>query len=110
MIARAIERYGGRARWERLRLTLAPTSLRGLIPWMKGAGRTFRLPARADIVPSRAEATFFDASRAPQVAALVAAGRAVFLRVRVVLRLGTVPTPLVALDARLAPPQVNFDA
>jgi len=46
MIARAIERYGDRARWERLRLTLAPTSLRGLIPWMKGAGRTFRLPDR----------------------------------------------------------------
>jgi len=60
MIARAVERHGGRQRWERLRLTLAPTSLGGLVPWMKGNGRTFRLPPRADIVPARAEATFFD--------------------------------------------------
>ena len=60
MVARAVERYGGRARWERLRLTLGPVALRGLLPWMKGAGRTFRLPSRAEIVPARAEATFFD--------------------------------------------------
>ncbi|HXU64623.1 MAG TPA: hypothetical protein VN962_23145 [Polyangia bacterium] len=225
MIARAIQRYGGRPRWERLRLTLAPTSLRGLVPWMKGAGRTFRLPARADIVPSRAEATFFDygpaggpgrfqngrvalddaplaehrstfrglrkwrrwspldglyffgyalthyhsvpftlaeaevrawnpARRALTVAfaptvhthcrvqtfyfdetglivrhdyvadivGAVARGAHFWREVedvdgfpvarhrRVVLRLGTLPTPLVALDARLAPPQVNYDA
>lgn len=60
MIARAIDRHGGRARWQKLRLTLAPTLLRGLLPWMKGSGTTFRLPDRADIIPSRAEATFFD--------------------------------------------------
>ncbi|HVY36560.1 MAG TPA: hypothetical protein VHM31_01455 [Polyangia bacterium] len=60
MIARATERYGGRARWERMTLSVSPTQLRGLLPWMKGVGRTFRLPARAEIVPARAEATFFD--------------------------------------------------
>jgi hypothetical protein len=60
MIALAVARYGGRERWERLRLTLRPLSLGGLLPWMKGSGRTFRLPAHAEIVPARAEATFFD--------------------------------------------------
>lgn len=60
MIARAIERHGGVERWRRLRVTLAPVTLGGLLPWMKGAGRSFRLPGRAEIVPARAEATFFD--------------------------------------------------
>jgi hypothetical protein len=60
MLGRALERYGGTERWQRLRLTMSPVGLRGLIPWMKGAGRTFRLPPRAELVPSRAEATFFD--------------------------------------------------
>jgi hypothetical protein len=60
MIARAEDRYGGRARWEKLRLTLTPTSLRGLVPWLKGSGKTFRLPVRADILPARGEATFFE--------------------------------------------------
>jgi hypothetical protein len=60
MIARAAARYGGRARWERMRLSLSPTGLHGLIPWMKGVGRTFNLPDRLELVPARAEATFFD--------------------------------------------------
>ena len=59
-IARAVDRYGGRARWERMRLSLSPTRLRGLLPWLKGVGRTFTLPPRVEIVPARAEATFFD--------------------------------------------------
>jgi len=63
MIGRAIDRYGGVERWRRLRLTLSPASLGGLLPWLKGAGRTFRLPARAEIVPARGEATFFDYER-----------------------------------------------
>ncbi len=60
MIARAIRRFGGRARWERLRLTVSPRGLRGLVPWIKGNGRTFALPPRAELIPARAEATFFD--------------------------------------------------
>jgi hypothetical protein len=64
MVARAVERYGGRDRWQRLRLTLTPASLGGLLPWFKGAGRTFDLPPHAEIIPSRAEATFFDYPKA----------------------------------------------
>lgn len=60
MIARSVERYGGRPRWERLRLTVSPVGLRGLVPWAKGNGRTFRFPPRAEIIPARAQATFFD--------------------------------------------------
>lgn len=63
MVARAIERYGGRARWEQLRLTVSPRRLRGLVPWSKGNGRTFALPPRAEVIPARAEATFFDYPR-----------------------------------------------
>lgn len=60
MIATAVGRYGGLERWQRLRLTLTPIALGGLLPWMKGVGRTFRLPGHAEVIPSRAEATFFD--------------------------------------------------
>ena len=63
-VERAIERHGGRARWDRLRVTLAPLALTGLLPWMKGVGRTFGLPARAEIEPRRARAVFHDYPRA----------------------------------------------
>jgi hypothetical protein len=63
-VERAIERYGGRDRWGRLRLTLVPLTLTGLLPWMKGVGRTFRLPGHAEIEPSRARAIFHDYPRA----------------------------------------------
>ena len=63
-VARAIERHGGRERWDRLRVTLAPLSLTGLLPWMKGVGRTFDLPGRAEIEPRRARAVFHDYPRA----------------------------------------------
>jgi hypothetical protein len=59
-LARAVERHGGRERWARLRVTLSPTSLTGLVPWLKGVGRTFTLPSRADIEPARARAVFHD--------------------------------------------------
>jgi len=60
MVAQAVERYGGRSRWEHLRLTVSPRHLRGLLPWLKGNGRTFAFPPRAEVIPARAEATFFD--------------------------------------------------
>jgi hypothetical protein len=44
----------------RLRLTLSPTTLTGLLPSIKGIGRTFALPSRVEIQPSRARAVFFD--------------------------------------------------
>ena len=59
-VARAIERHGGLERWRDLRLSLSLTSLRGLLPWMKGLGRTFPRPARVEVVPSRALAVFAD--------------------------------------------------
>jgi hypothetical protein len=63
-VARAIERHGGLERWRRMRLTLAPLSLSGLLPWMKGAGRTFVLPGHAEIEPARGRAVFHDFPRA----------------------------------------------
>jgi len=64
LIARAIERHGGE-RWSRIeRLTLRPRQLTGLVPWVKGNGRTFGLPSRAELEPQIARATFFDYPRA----------------------------------------------
>ncbi len=60
MVARAVDCYGGRARWERMTLSLSPAKLHGLVPSIKGVGRTFTLPARVELVPARAEATFVD--------------------------------------------------
>jgi hypothetical protein len=63
MVQKAVQRHGGRERWERLRLTLSPKTLTGILPRMKGVGRTFALPSRAEIEPSRARAVFFDYPR-----------------------------------------------
>jgi hypothetical protein len=64
LIARAIDRHGGE-RWSRIeRLTLRPRLLSGLVPWVKGNGRTFGLPSHAELEPQRARATFFDYPRA----------------------------------------------
>ena len=80
MIVRAIDRYGGRARWERMQLSFSPTALRGMLPWLKGVGRTFRLPDRVEVIPSRARATFLDYPGPGQIgrfdAGLVALGDA----------------------------------
>jgi hypothetical protein len=76
-LARAVERHGGRARWQRVRITLAPTALTGLVPRMKGVGRTFPLPRAMEIEPSRGRAVFHDF---PDVGA-----RGVFERGRVAL-------------------------
>ena len=64
LIARSIARHGGE-RWSRIeRLTLRPRRLTGLVPWVKGNGRTFGLPSRAELEPQIARATFFDYPRA----------------------------------------------
>ena len=63
LIARSIARHGG-DRWSRIeRLTLRPLALSGLVPWLKGNGRTFTLPSRAEIQPQNARAVFFDFPR-----------------------------------------------
>jgi hypothetical protein len=59
-VNQAIQMHGGRKRWERLRPTLSLKMLTGLLPWMKGVGRTFAQPKRAEIEPSRFRAVFFD--------------------------------------------------
>ena len=64
LIARSIARHGG-DRWSRIaRLTLPPRTLTGLVPWVKGNGRTFGLPSHAELEPQIARATFFDYPRA----------------------------------------------
>ena len=64
LIARSIARHGGE-RWSRIeRLTLRPRPLSGLVPWVKGNGRTFGLPSHAELEPQIARATFFDYPRA----------------------------------------------
>lgn len=64
LIARSIARHGGE-RWSRTeRLTLRPRALSGLVPWLKGNGRTFGLPSYVEVEPQIARATFFDYPRA----------------------------------------------
>src|SRR5687767_10182270 len=61
LLARAIERYGGDAGRERLGgLRLEPTSVGGLLFWVKGLGKSFRLPACAELDGRTASATFHD--------------------------------------------------
>ena len=59
-VARSVARYGGRERWQRLRLLLAPSSLTGLLPRLKGVGHSFDLPAIVEIQPAQARAVFQD--------------------------------------------------
>lgn len=64
LIERAIARHGGE-RWSRIeRLTFRPRALSGLLPWLKGNGRTFGLPSRIELEPQIARARFFDYPRA----------------------------------------------
>lgn len=61
LLERAVGRHGGWAAWHALRcVSLAPRLLRGLLPSMKGNGRTFGLPARADVFPHDQRAVFHD--------------------------------------------------
>src|SRR5262245_48477874 len=61
LLARAVARHGGRDAWEALRcVTLAPKNLSGLLPSLKGVGRTFPLPPRVDIYPHEYRAVFHD--------------------------------------------------
>jgi hypothetical protein len=61
LLDRAILRYGGDAGRERLgALELEPTSIGGLLLWLKGLGKSFVLPARAEIDGRAARAIFHD--------------------------------------------------
>lgn len=61
MLERAIERHGGWSTWQRLEsVTLGTRLLRGMIPALKGNGRTFPLPPRLVLRPRELEAEFVD--------------------------------------------------
>jgi hypothetical protein len=61
VVERAVERHGGAAAWRSVEaITLCPVHLSGLIPWMKGHGRTFRLPQRVTVEPRAGRASFHD--------------------------------------------------
>lgn len=52
IVARACEHYGGMQAWRAIRrLRMVPERLSGLVPWLKGSGRTFSLPASFEICP-----------------------------------------------------------
>jgi hypothetical protein len=64
LIDLSIARHGGADRWSRLRhIALQPRALSGLVPWIKGNGRTFGLPSRAEIEPQVARLRFDDYPR-----------------------------------------------
>jgi hypothetical protein len=57
----AVRRHGGWDAWRALQvLVVEPRSLSGLVPWLKGHGRTFRLPPRAELAPQAGTAVFVD--------------------------------------------------
>jgi hypothetical protein len=61
LLETAVRRHGGWDAWRSLRtLTVQPKSLSGMLPWLKGYGRTFNLPSRAEIDPHASRALFHD--------------------------------------------------
>jgi hypothetical protein len=61
LLERAVDRHGGWAAWEALAcVTLAPRRLAGMLPSLKGVGRTFPLPPRIDVFPHEHRAVFHD--------------------------------------------------
>jgi hypothetical protein len=60
VIERACESHGGERRWRQLELGLELRTLSGLIPRMKGAGKTFPVPGRVLVRPSVGAAIFQD--------------------------------------------------
>jgi hypothetical protein len=61
LLARAIDRHGGWATWRQLGgLELSITSLTGLVPQVKGVGRSFPLPSRIEVWPRRGHVVMHD--------------------------------------------------
>jgi hypothetical protein len=59
ILERACAHYGGLETWRALSLIrLLPGRLSGLLPWVKGSGRTFRLPSAFEIRPRQRWARF----------------------------------------------------
>jgi hypothetical protein len=61
LVDQAAARHGGWARWTALdTVTLTLESLAGALPWAKGLGRSFTMPARATAWPHRCRVVFHD--------------------------------------------------
>ena len=61
LLQAAIRRHGDWTTWQTTAgLALIPSSVRGLLPSLKGLGKTFPLPARIDVWPKDSRAIFHD--------------------------------------------------
>lgn len=60
VIERACIAHGGLERWRRLQLRLEMRALRGMLPSLKGVGRTFPMPGRVVVNPAAQAAVFED--------------------------------------------------
>jgi len=61
VVRQACERHGGHPAWKGTRsLLLEADDLSGLLPWVKGAGSTFRFPPRIRVFPHEARTVFED--------------------------------------------------
>jgi hypothetical protein len=59
VLARAYDYYGGVDTWRALRcIRLVPTRLSGLLPWVKGVGKTFPLPTLFEVSPHQHRTRF----------------------------------------------------
>jgi hypothetical protein len=59
VLRRACDRYGGTGTWRTLRtIRLVPERLTGLLPWIKGVGKTFPLPKAIEISPHERRTVF----------------------------------------------------
>jgi hypothetical protein len=59
VLTRACEYHGGLAKWRALRnIRLIPERLTGLLPWLKGVGKTFFLPSSFEISPHQRTTRF----------------------------------------------------
>ena len=59
VLDRAIAHYGGLEAWRKVRtIRLVPNRLSGLVPWLKGVGRTFPLPTVFEVDPHERVARF----------------------------------------------------
>jgi hypothetical protein len=66
LLRRAIDRHGGWPLWCRLQaVTVNLVALRGLLPWVKGYGRTFRLGRSLTTFPKQVRTEWHEESGAP---------------------------------------------
>ncbi len=67
LLERAVARHGGWGAWQALRcVTVELRALSGMVPAMKGVGRTFPAPPRIDVFPHEYRAVFHDYPSAGQ--------------------------------------------